>query len=84
MLSALGAWFASQGVNLLLGFAANVIASAIRDWRQAQAASDLGRLSAERDQALAAGAAREAELQAALNAPTDIEAAVARLDGGSA
>jgi hypothetical protein len=78
------AWLASQGASLLLGALAQVVTSAIQAWQQSNAQSELGRITAERDQALAANKAKDAELYALRNAPTNVDEAAARLDAGTA
>jgi ribosomal protein L11 len=84
VLSAIGTWLASQGASLLLGYAAQVILSALTAWQANKNTSELGRITAERDQAIAAAKAKDAELQAQSNAPKDIAGALARLDKGDA
>jgi len=84
MIAAIGVWLASQGASLLLGFAAQVISSTFQSWQANKTASDLGRVTAERDQAAAAGKAKDDELSALANAPASIDDAAKRLEQGSA
>jgi hypothetical protein len=83
-LSAITGWLASQGASLFFGFLANVIVSALQSWQANKNTSDLGRVTAERDQARAANKAKDAELDAQANSPKDIHDAVIRLEEGSA
>lgn len=87
MLAAVGAsvaaWAASKGVGLLIGFAANLIASAIRDWQANAAQRQVGALTVARDQAQA-GQQAEAALAAEAAKSVSEDDAIARLDGGSA
>lgn len=61
---------------------------AVSDWltarRAEQAQRELGRVTAERDQAVAANKVKDAELEAAAGAPKDVDEAIARLEEGSA
>lgn len=84
MLSAIGTWFATEGAGLLLGFLSNLILTAVKDWQANKTLTDLGRVTAERNQAQAANTAKDAELDALANAPKDTDAALKRLDEGSA
>lgn len=68
----------------MLGALAQVVTSAIATYRQNKTTSDLGRVTAERDAAIAANKAKDAELQAQADAPKDIDGALKRLDGGTA
>lgn len=81
---ALMTWLASQGASLILGFVAQVITSTYQTWQSNKTASDLGKVTAERDQAQAANATKDAELNALANAPKDVDDALKRLDEGSA
>lgn len=56
----------------------------LRDQRAAQAQQDVGRVTAERDQAIAANKVKDAELDAAVNAPREVDDAIKRLEEGSA
>lgn len=78
------AWLASQGASLLLGFLANVILSALQAWQADKTTSDLGRVTAERDQARVGLEVKDAELDALASAPADAGTAIARLEEGSA
>lgn len=52
--------------------------------RAEQTQKDLGRVTAERDQAVHAQATTQAELEAAVNAPKTVDDAIKRLEEGSA
>lgn len=78
------AWLASQGASLILGALAQVVVSAFQSWQQSQQQSELGRVTAERDDARAANEAKDAELEALRNAPVNVDDAAKRLEEGSA
>jgi hypothetical protein len=61
MLSAAAAWFAKEGVGLLLGFLGNLILTAWQDRQNANTLRELGQTTAERDQARA-GEAKQKQL----------------------
>jgi hypothetical protein len=84
MLSAVTAWFAKEGVGLLLGALAKLALDAFSAYRSDQALRELGRAEARADQGEATIAAQEAELQAQANAPRSTDEAIRRLDDGSA
>lgn len=84
MLSAITAWFAKEGVGLLLGALAKVALDAWDSYRGDQALRELGRVTAERDQEAEARAATERELEAQQNAPQTVDDAVKRYEEGSA
>lgn len=52
--------------------------------RSEQARQDLGRVTAERDQAIQGQVVTQAELDAAVNAPRTVDDAIRRLEEGSA
>ncbi len=66
----------------------NAFGKSFTDWLDEksddQAHTDVGRLTAERDQAAAGQAATQAELDAAVNAPKTVDDAIKRLEEGSA
>lgn len=88
MLSAIGAtlaaWLAKEGAALLLGALSKLALDAWNSYRADQALKDLGRVTAERDEAQAASAAKARELDAAINAPQSVDDAIRRLEEGSA
>lgn len=61
MASAFAAWFVKEGAGLLLGFFGNLILTAWRDYQNSKALTDLGQVTAERDQARA-GEAKHKQL----------------------
>lgn len=82
--SAIAAWFAKEGVGLLLGALAKLALDAWNSYRGDQALRDLGRVEAEAEQGRATIAAQEAELQAQADAPQSADDAIRRLEEGSA
>lgn len=81
MLSAAAGWFAKEGVGLLLGFLGNLVLTAWRDWQENKTQRELGRVTAERDQAVAGRAAAERMADSAA-APLTEDDALARLQRG--
>jgi hypothetical protein len=84
MMSAVAAWFAKEGVGLLLGALAKFALDAWNSYRGDQALRELGRAQAEAEQGRATIAAQEAELQAQADAPRSSDDAIRRLEDGSA
>lgn len=84
MLSAIGAWFAKEGIGFVVGALAKLALDGWNSWQANRAQQDLGRVTAERDQQAAARAATERELAAEQAAPKTAEDAIARLEEGSA
>lgn len=83
-LSAIGTWFASYGIGIVLKFAASALSDFVAQ-RQADAnAKEVGRVTAERDQEAAAREATERELAASQAAPQTVDDAISRLEDGSA
>jgi hypothetical protein len=72
----------------LLGVVLNALGGQFNDFlsrkRAEQGQQDLGRVTAERDQAKATGGATQRELEASLNAPQSTDDAISRLEDGSA
>lgn len=84
MLATVAAWLASQGASLLLGFLANVVTTAIKNWQDNKNATQLGQVTVERDQATAAWKAVQAELEASKAAPVTVDDTAKRLEAGTA
>ena len=76
LIGTLGSFVVSFLVSFLQGW--------LSDTRAVSAQKEIGQVTAERDQARAGNAAKDAELEALANAPKDIDAALARLDRGDA
>jgi hypothetical protein len=81
MLTAFLAWLVESGAGLLLGFLANVVTTAWRDWQNAKTQRELGQVTAERDQAIAGRDAAEAMAQEAAKSVSEDDA-IARLNRG--
>lgn len=83
-LSAIGAWLASYAGGVVV----KLVLDGLSTWlagRQADAnAKEVGRVTAERDQEAQARQATERELKAAQDAPQTTDAALRRLEEGSA
>lgn len=84
MLSALAAWFAKEGVGLVLGALAKLALDGWNSYQANQSMKDLGRVTAERDQETATRQATERELKASIDAPKTADDALSRLEDGSA
>lgn len=84
MLSAAAAWFAKEGVALLLGALAKLAVDAFSAAQASRAQRDLGRVTAERDSSEATRQAVERELQASRDAPQTVDDAAKRFEEGSA
>jgi hypothetical protein len=84
MLSAIGVWFAKEGVGLLLGALSKIALDAWQSYRDDQALKDLGRAQAEAEQGRGTIAAQQAELQAQADAPRSADEAIRRLEDGTA
>ncbi len=83
-MATVAAWLATQGASLLLGFLANVIKDWWTTYSANQAQLNLGRVTSERDQAVAGNEARDRMLNATVAAPRDVDEAAALLDKGGA
>lgn len=84
MLAALTTWLVSEGAGLMLGALAKLALDAWNSYRADQALRELGRVTAERDQADQGLQATARELEALRNAPQGADDAIARLEAGSA
>lgn len=84
MFSAIGTWFAKEGAALLLGALSKLFLDAWNSYQANKTLQDLGRVTAERDQANTVVAAQQAELNAAATAPKTVDDAVKRLEDGTA
>lgn len=73
----------SKGAGIVLGALAGFARDAINDYRNAQAQQDVGRLTAERDQARTGEAAQEVLAETAGKRVNDDDA-LSRLDKGDA
>lgn len=84
MLTAIGTWFAKEGVGLLLGALSKLALDAWDSYQSKKSLQDLGRVTAERDQQAATAQATQRELDAAVKAPKTTDDAIKRLEEGSA
>lgn len=79
-MSAIGKFFA----DVFLGAFGDFLQGLLTSLRSEKAQRDVGRLTAERDQAKDVITTQQAELDAAINAPKTTDDAIARLEGGTA
>jgi hypothetical protein len=84
MLSAIAAWFASEGAALVLGALAKLVLDGFNSYQGNKAMRELGRITAERDQETATRQATQRQLEASINAPQTVDDAISRLEDGSA
>ena len=83
-LGTIATWLASYAGGFALKFALGAFQEWLAKRQDTQAQRDIGRLTAERDQANAGRQAAEDMARAAVNAPQNVNDALARLDRGDA
>ena len=83
MLTAIATWFASKGVGLLLGYAANLALDLFKTWQANRAQRDAGRSEVEAAQAQA-GAKAESVIAAEAAKPVSEDDAIETMRRGAA
>lgn len=84
MLATISAWLASQGASLVLGALTKLALDAWNSYQANKSQRDLAAAQSQLGQANATITAQQAELQAQADAPKDADAAIKRLEDGTA